>query len=816
MSQQIYKATYSGVPVYEISCNDVAVMRRKNDSYMNATQILKVADFDKPQRTRILEREVQIGDHEKIQGGYGKYQGKATYSCKMYPGKTQKLNHLTNPSSYCSIGTWVPLEKAAQLAKHYKVDALIQPLLDFVKGDESPPLAPKHVTATSTKPRKPRERRTRKKTKHLGDEEASDINEDSVMATKDNNKSLYARTPSPRRQQRRATPTVDSDMDTYGENDSLYSKTTRHSRHKRSKLNTHIDYMETDEQDDDGDGDDNGGSDNDPDDNPLTEKFSTQQYHHNNKSSRQTASSSLQQHQRAASSPLSSPNLSSSASTPPSSADYRTSPTKHKSKREVEHQRTYAHKLLAHFLSENKEMPALLQRPPRDLDVNVIIDDDGHTCLHWAAVMGQVATVQRLIRIGADVYRVNYKGQTALMRSVLYTNNYDQKSFDQLLNLLSGTIFNIDKSDQTVFHHVATTANGKGKMYASRYYMENLLNKLAHNRSELISILNVQDVCGDTALTIVSKIGNRRLVRLLIDAGASTEIANENGMTSQDYLAALDQEKGMDTTTATAGSATPSNSGASLYQSEEMTREQIRQKVDAMYKTMLSGNPTTEPSISHWVDDLAASYERDLTQKENMIKEVQRDIRAATKRLEETEKLAEPLVGDMQQDIKLALDEKDQLAYDLRRLLLYIQKTRLEQWIKENDEKESAAETITKPPTPPTRDSIEASSSETPIADSSTTKENNDEENGDESDTTRTLQALHTEFDQLQKARRQLTDDIMAQQTSICEKRIQNYKRLISMCCNIAYENVDSMLAPILASFDEAGALVSENPPLSS
>jgi Trp operon repressor len=54
----------------------------------------------------------------------------------------------------------------------------------------------------------------------------------------------------------------------------------------------------------------------------------------------------------------------------------------------------------------------------------------------------------------------------------------------------------------------------------------------------------------------------------------------------------------------------------------------------------------------------------------------------------------------------------------------------------------------------------------------------------------------------------------MAQQTSICEKRIQNYKRLISMCCNIAYENVDSMLAPILASFDEAGAVVSENPTL--
>jgi transcription factor MBP1 len=54
----------------------VSVMRRRADGWLNATQILKVAGFDKPQRTRVLEREVQKGLHEKVQGGYGKYQGK--------------------------------------------------------------------------------------------------------------------------------------------------------------------------------------------------------------------------------------------------------------------------------------------------------------------------------------------------------------------------------------------------------------------------------------------------------------------------------------------------------------------------------------------------------------------------------------------------------------------------------------------------------------------------------------------------------------------------------------------------------------------
>ena len=54
-------------------------MRRRHDDWINATHILKVADYDKPQRTRILEREVQKGVHEKVQGGYGKYQGKKRY-----------------------------------------------------------------------------------------------------------------------------------------------------------------------------------------------------------------------------------------------------------------------------------------------------------------------------------------------------------------------------------------------------------------------------------------------------------------------------------------------------------------------------------------------------------------------------------------------------------------------------------------------------------------------------------------------------------------------------------------------------------------
>jgi len=63
------------VPVFEFKCKNISCMRRRADDWINATHILKVADFDKPQRTRVLEREVQRGVHQKIQGGYGKFQG---------------------------------------------------------------------------------------------------------------------------------------------------------------------------------------------------------------------------------------------------------------------------------------------------------------------------------------------------------------------------------------------------------------------------------------------------------------------------------------------------------------------------------------------------------------------------------------------------------------------------------------------------------------------------------------------------------------------------------------------------------------------
>ncbi|KAJ2492576.1 Transcription factor mbp1 [Coemansia sp. RSA 2050] len=114
---QVWSASYAGVEVYQQLHNNTAVMLRRKDSYVNVTQILKCAQYDKPQRTRFLEREIHTGVHEKIQGGYGKYQG-----------------------------TWVPLSRAISLAQELNIYESLKPLFEYNPGPgDITPTAPRSL-----------------------------------------------------------------------------------------------------------------------------------------------------------------------------------------------------------------------------------------------------------------------------------------------------------------------------------------------------------------------------------------------------------------------------------------------------------------------------------------------------------------------------------------------------------------------------------------------------------------------------------------------------------------------------------------------
>ncbi|KAH0840094.1 apses-domain-containing protein [Lanmaoa asiatica] len=408
-------------------------MRRRADSWLNATQILKVAGFDKPQRTRVLEREIQKGEHEKVQGGYGKYQG-----------------------------TWIPLERGLALARQYNCEAALRPIIEFQPAAKSPPLAPKHLVSSASVAKPARRAATTvtepvptlistRSRRQVDAEEDSEHemftepgSEDGSMTSSPSRGSSSSRTPSPI-------------ADAYDQLDA--SEDRRHGvRRKppRRQLNERLDDASEDETATQANGTD------DP--------------------------------------------------------------------------RAYSDQILEYFISDTNQIPQTLISPPPDFDANMAIDDDGHTALHWASAMGRLRIVKLLLTAGADIFKVNKAGQTALMRSVMFANNYDVRKFPELYELLHRSTLNIDNYNRTVFHHIVDVAMSKGKTHAARYYMETVLHRLADYPKELADVINFQDEDGETALTMAARCRSKRLVKLLIDHGADPKLINRDGKSTEDYI----------------------------------------------------------------------------------------------------------------------------------------------------------------------------------------------------------------------------------------------------------------------------------------
>ena len=422
-------------------------MRRRSDSWLNATQILKVAGFDKPQRTRVLEREVQKGEHEKVQGGYGKYQGRSFAD--------QDSFLMTKPFP----GTWIPLERGLTLAKQYNCEVLLRPIIEFTPAAKSPPLAPKHLVA-STVSRPARKAvandipqagtiiNTRSSRRQAPIEEESEHDtlsirgsEDGSMTSSPSEASSSSLTPSPIRSPGPSRGTNGTEE---------VSQSARKNKHRQSVSDRHDVFSEV----------------VDPDEEP----------------------------------------------------------------------RSYADQILEYFISDSNESPPLLVTPPADFDPNMAIDDDGHTPLHWACAMGRIRIVKLLLTAGADLFKVNKSGQTALMRSVMFANNYDVRKFPELFELLHRTTLNIDNYNRTVFHHIVDVAMSKGKTHAARYYMETVLSRLAEYPKELADVINFQDEDGETALTMAARSRSKRLIKILIDHGANPKIRNHDGKSTEDYI----------------------------------------------------------------------------------------------------------------------------------------------------------------------------------------------------------------------------------------------------------------------------------------
>lgn len=218
-----------------------------------------------------------------------------------------------------------------------------------------------------------------------------------------------------------------------------------------------------------------------------------------------------------------------------------------KRKREAEldnvHQ-IYGDALLDYFILVGKDdTPTHDISPPQVPDgfqVDRPIDNLEHTSLHWAASMGDLDMVKYFISLGADKQARNVRGETPLIRAIIFTNSYAKDIMPKMVHLLQDTFHIRDNYGGTVFHHAAALTLSHVKKKPARYYLNILLSFFSENVSqeEFFRFVNAQDHKGDTALHIVARNHAKRCIRVLQGHGVAGDILNEQNETADQILQA--------------------------------------------------------------------------------------------------------------------------------------------------------------------------------------------------------------------------------------------------------------------------------------
>jgi transcription factor MBP1 len=208
----------------------------------------------------------------------------------------------------------------------------------------------------------------------------------------------------------------------------------------------------------------------------------------------------------------------------------------------------YGDELLDYFVAagDDSSNNLLAPKPPDNFDVDRPIDTQGNNALHWACAMGDVQVTRDLLARGANAAAANHgSNETPLIRAVLFTNNYDKKTFPRIVDLLASTIVERDAYGATVFHHIAETGRSRGKWSCARYYCEVLINKMQDMGSSYVqALLTSVDANHDTAALCAIRNGCIKVATFLLNhCPESGDIQNLKGETANEYLRALRENR---------------------------------------------------------------------------------------------------------------------------------------------------------------------------------------------------------------------------------------------------------------------------------
>lgn len=201
----------------------------------------------------------------------------------------------------------------------------------------------------------------------------------------------------------------------------------------------------------------------------------------------------------------------------------------------------YADALLDYFIlcgSDARSFNFQYPLPPPGFPIDRHIDNQNHTALHWGAAMGDIPIVNTFLGLRADMRTRNIRGETPIIRAVIFTNNHAKGTMDQLVDILHPTIQDRDDFGGTVFHHAAALTFSHTKKKCARYYLEILLTKLSESTTpqDFLNFVNLKDHRGDTALHIVARNDAKKCGQTLQGHGAASDIPNGKGETVDQML----------------------------------------------------------------------------------------------------------------------------------------------------------------------------------------------------------------------------------------------------------------------------------------
>lgn len=638
-SNQIYSAKYSGVEVYEFIHPTGSIMKRKADDWVNATHILKAAKFAKAKRTRILEKEVIKDIHEKVQGGFGKYQG-----------------------------TWVPLDIARKLASKFDVMEELKPLFDFTQrdGSASPPQAPKHHHAS-------RSDSSRKKATKSASTTTSKVPEpssSSASVTPTNVPKRRGRPPSKNKKLEKAPKFQRSQSEMTFPRPMIPNSniTSTHLPSIQSPLlrTTSLDPVVM------GEGPES----------PVVQ----QQRHFKELDIEDGLSSDIEQSQ------VINKEVSSSSSLPTSPSelsetnpfdnrhdmDSVTSPIaslvpRFSSQPQSSDVNTkvseYLSKLVDFFITSEThsdlDVPVdLLSPPPHSSPyIDYSIDPEGHTAFHWACAMGNIAIAEALYNVGASTRSVNTLGETPLMRSSIFHNSYTKRTYPKICHLLQDTTYDVDSQLQTVIHHIVRR---KSSTPSAVYYLDVLLSKIKDFSPQyrIESLINAQDQRGNTALHVAAFNDDRIFFNTLLEHGALSTIKNNEGTTADEILTSK-YSTNVSATTSISGNGRhkvpivpTSPSDFLMYPSQAATR--------------LSRGI---PQIVNVMKDLADTYSKLYQERDADARNLERTLKSMSKTVSTVEfKILEVLQLDNVEDVIPLLEKKSTEVKELQEKVNYVKK----------------------------------------------------------------------------------------------------------------------------------------------